>query len=85
MNANSIGKRSSKYIDQADVLIALSGAGLFAGREMIYKNKIYVWERSSTHILFQQDLLLDEYKSLNLNSELLTLKEKGFRDWMIEG
>ena len=47
---------------EADVLIALCPTGLESGRKMLSKNKIYICERSSAHILYQEKLLAEEYK-----------------------
>ena len=65
LNAKNVDRMAYKYVDQADVLIALSGTGLKSGKKMIADNKIYLCERSSSHILFQQEILAEEYKTLN--------------------
>ena len=65
INAKNIDRITKNYIKKsidADVLLSLSSVGLNAGKEMKKKNKIYVCERSSSHIIFQNNLLKDEYK-----------------------
>ena len=84
INANAISKRSSKYIEEADVLLAMSGTGLFSGRKTIDKNKIYVCDRGAVHLLYQKEIFIEEYKSLNLNAELLTILKRGFNNWKVE-
>jgi len=63
--ANHIDKVTCNYIDaknDADVLIALSQVGLNSGKKMVKNNKIYICERSSSHIIYQNNILADEYK-----------------------
>jgi|APSaa5957512535_1039671.scaffolds.fasta_scaffold84788_1 alpha-maltose-1-phosphate synthase len=65
LNRKYIDKKICKIIEQeidADVLITLCPTGLKAGREMQKKNKLYICERSSAHILYQEKLLREEYK-----------------------
>ena len=65
LNKKNVDRMAYKYIDQASVLIALSGTGLHSGKKIIKNGKIYICERSSSHILFQQKILAEEYKELN--------------------
>ena len=65
-----IDKITSKIIDkddEIDVLIAQSKCGLESGKNIKSKGKLYVCDRLSTHIDFQNNILQEEYKSLNLN------------------
>ena len=62
LNNKYIDNITSKYINRADVLIALSGTGLNTGKKIIKNNKIYICERSSSHIIFQNNILSEEYK-----------------------
>ena len=55
--------REIKTDDSPDVLLTLSPIGLKAGRKMIKENKTYICERSSSHILFQEKLLAEEYET----------------------
>ncbi|ARJ49526.1 glycosyltransferase family 4 protein [Candidatus Pelagibacter sp. RS40] len=64
-----IDKITSKIIDkdyEIDVLIAQSKCGLESGKNIKSKGKFYVCDRLSTHIDFQNNILQEEYKSLNL-------------------
>ena len=62
-----IDKRSSNFLDNSDIFLALSGGGLETGKLFKKKNKIYICERSSVHILEQQEILKNEYKKYNVN------------------
>ena len=64
--AKKIDFRAGKYINDADVFLSLSTTGLETGKLMKKKNKLYICERSSTHIIFQNDILKEEYKNLDL-------------------
>jgi starch synthase len=64
-----IDKITSKIIDkddEIDVLIAQSKCGLESGKNIKSKGKLYVCDRLSTHIDFQNNILQEEYKELNL-------------------
>ena len=64
LNAKNIDRATCNYIDnfnEAEVLIALSQVGLNSGKKMIKNSKIYICERSSSHIVHQNNILLDEY------------------------
>ena len=43
----------------------MSGTGLNSGMSIVKEGKIYICERSSAHIIFQQEILSEEYKELN--------------------
>ena len=80
LNAKNIDRTTCKYIDNfdgADVLIALSQVGLNSGKKMIKKNKIYICERSSSHIVHQNNILLDEYNEY-------TKKKFKIDNWFVE-
>lgn len=65
-----IDKITSKIIDkddEIDVLIAQSSCGLESGKNTKNKGKLYVCDRTSTHIDFQNNILQEEYKTLNLD------------------
>jgi len=50
-NAINIDKQSSKFINQANIFLSLSGAGLETGKLFKKQNKIYICEIASAHIL----------------------------------
>jgi len=60
-------KRSSNFLDNSDIFLALSGGGLETGKLFKKRNKIYICERSSAHILEQQEILRNEYLKYNIN------------------
>ena len=51
--------------NEADVLLGLSGVSLNSGRKILDKKKIFICERASSHIVYQDNLLADEYKIHN--------------------
>ena len=67
LNKKNIDRITCKYTDNddVDVLIALSSVGLNAGKKISKNNKIYICERSSSHIIFQEKILAEEYKEFN--------------------
>ena len=78
--ANHIDKVTCNYIDamnDADVLIALSQNGLKSGKRMLKNKKIYICERASTHIIYQQNILSEEYSEF-------TKKKFQIEKWSIE-
>ncbi len=69
LNKKNIDNKTLKFIEknnEFDVLLGLAGVALRSAKKAIEMNKIFVCERSSSEIGFQNQLLSDEYKSLNL-------------------
>lgn len=66
INAKKIDYQSGKFINDADIFLSLSTTGLETGKLMKKKNKIYICERSSSHIVYQNEILQEEYKNLGL-------------------
>ena len=62
-----IDKQSSNFLNNSDIFLALSGGGLETGKLFKKKNKIYICERSSAHILEQQEILRNEYLKYNIH------------------
>lgn len=58
---NKIDNLALNYLHDSDVLLALSGCGLKSGIFFKENNKIYICERSSSHILFINEILKEEY------------------------
>ena len=63
--------------NEADVLIGLAGVALNSGKKILNKNKIFVCDRSSSHIVYQDNLLADEYK---INDRKFTRADS----WIVE-
>ena len=64
LTIKQIDRITTKYVDKntdADVLLSLSSVGVEAGKKMKKNNKIYVCERSSAHIVTQNELIKNEY------------------------
>jgi glycosyltransferase involved in cell wall biosynthesis len=57
----------SKKLHDVNILIAQGRAGLMSGKKIIKNGGIYFCDTGSSHVLYQQELLDDEYKSYNLN------------------
>jgi glycosyltransferase involved in cell wall biosynthesis len=55
----------TKRLPECDALIALSGAGLKAGRLLQSRGGIYLCDRGSTHRTFQADILREEHRIWN--------------------
>jgi len=69
-SAQNLDRITSKIIDNdenIDVLIGQSQCALQSGIKFKEKKKLYICERTSSHIEFQDNILNDEYKSLGLN------------------
>ena len=66
LNVKYIDYRAGKFIDDTDVFLSLSKTGLETGKLIKNQNKIYICERSSSHIVFQNQILKDEYNYLGL-------------------
>jgi len=57
---------ASRHLADSNALIALSGSGLKSGRMMKRKGGIYICDRGSSHIRYQQELLREEYQRWGL-------------------
>ena len=69
LSAKNLDNKTSKIIDQnkdVNVFIGQSQCGLKSGIKIKEKNKIYICERTSTHIEFQNNILKEEYQNLGL-------------------
>jgi glycosyltransferase involved in cell wall biosynthesis len=53
---------AERNLCECDVLIALSGSGLLAGREIHRRGGAYICDRGSAHIRWVEDLLREEFK-----------------------
>ena len=79
-NKKNIDRLVCNFLDknnEADVLLGLSGVSLNSGRKILDKKKIFICERASSHILYQDNLLADEYKIHNR-------KYNRIHNWIIE-
>lgn len=77
----------SKYLDRAvrctfdryiagslpacDVYVALSGSGLMSGREAQHRGAIYICDRGSSHIRFQDQIVAEEYRLWGLDRRVV--------------
>jgi len=65
----AIDARVAAQIRAAGVLVALSSGGLRSGLRMQSRGGLYVCDRGSTHIRFQDEILREEYQRWNLRFE----------------
>src|SRR5210317_2143761 len=73
LNWNSsltVDKKSSKFINQSDIFLSLSGGGLNTGRQFIKHKKIYICERASSHILYARKILKKEYAKYHIKFDI---------------
>ena len=77
LNVKYIDYRAGKFIDDTDVFLSLSKTGLETGKLIKNQNKIYICERSSSHITFQNEILKNEYSKLGL-------KYRSINKWFID-
>ena len=80
LNKKNIDRLVCNFLDKnndADVLIGLSGVSLNSAKKILNKKKIFICDRTSSHIVYQNNLLAEEYKINN---------RKFFRthNWFIE-
>ncbi|QWX83323.1 glycosyltransferase family 4 protein [Cellulophaga sp. HaHaR_3_176] len=61
-----LDKFVAKKIDKSGVLIALSSNGLHSGKKMQSLGGKYICDRGSSHVVFQNDLLTEEYERWGL-------------------
>jgi len=66
IGAQSLDKFVAKRIRNKGVVIALSSAGLHSGRKMHSLGGKYICDRGSSHIVFQNEILMEEYERWGL-------------------
>ncbi len=60
-NSTTLDNYVSKNIIEAGYLISMSGSGLECGRKMQYLGGKHICQRGSTHIIYQDKILKEEY------------------------
>jgi 4-aminobutyrate aminotransferase-like enzyme len=66
LSHRTLSLKASQRISESNILIASSRSGLEAGNKIKKYGGIFVCDRGSTHIEFQNEILKDEYKNLKL-------------------
>ncbi|MFZ5746842.1 MAG: glycosyltransferase family 4 protein [Pseudomonadota bacterium] len=61
-SVDALDRKVARWLDTPDLVVALSGSGLHAGRRAQALGGRYVCDRGSTHITYQRDLLTQEYR-----------------------
>jgi starch synthase len=61
-NAETFDSWVSQKLTPCDVFIAISGAGTKSGKRAQFLGAKYICDRGSTHIRFQHEILLEEYR-----------------------
>jgi glycosyltransferase involved in cell wall biosynthesis len=62
----TLDRYAARRLKGTDVLIALSGGGIHAGRAIKKLGGIYICDRGSSHIRFQDEILREEYRRWGL-------------------
>jgi starch synthase len=65
-NAETFDSWVSRKLTPCDVFIAISGAGAKSGKRAQHLGAKYICDRGSTHIRFQHEILLEEYRKWNI-------------------
>jgi starch synthase len=81
LNKKNIDKLVCNFLDQnnnADVLLGLAGVSLNSAKKILDNDKIFVCERTSSHISFQNNLMADEYKDFGQKKDHIV------HSWFIE-
>lgn len=60
LNSKTFGSFVARSLDECDVYVGLSGSALQAGRKVRRSGGKYVCDRGSTHIRYQNDVLVEE-------------------------
>ncbi|WP_413668456.1 glycosyltransferase family 4 protein [Mucilaginibacter sp. Mucisp86] len=68
-----------KYLDDADIFMYYNGSGLNASKQAKRKGKIVIAEAVNSHVQYQENLMKEEYESLNLEWQPFHDKEKARR------
>ena len=66
LSQKTLSNKVAKNLGEANILIATSGSGLEAGKKIKKLNGKFICDRGSSHILFQKEILKEEYKELNM-------------------
>jgi len=57
---------SSKTLPECDIFMALSGVGQYTGKVQKERGGVYICDRGSAHILYQEELLQEEHYLLDI-------------------
>ncbi|MBS1708841.1 MAG: glycosyltransferase [Armatimonadetes bacterium] len=63
---STLSQFASTFISQSDAVVAMSCSGLEAGRAIKRSGGIWICDRGSAHIRFQDDILREEHKTWGL-------------------
>ena len=80
INAKMISEKAIKYFEQADVMLSISGSGFWSLDKFRKMGKLFICERSSSHIVYQKSILEDEYAKYKLKNNL----DYELSNWRIE-
>ena len=70
IKSDNIILKEIKKIKEFDYFLCLSGDGLNTAKYVKTINKTYICERSSSHILYQEKILNDEYNKLGFKRKI---------------
>ena len=69
IDRETLDKYVASKITKPTILIALSGSGLRSGKKVKEKGGVYICDRGSSHIRYQNEILTEEYKKWGLKFE----------------
>ena len=81
LNKKNIDKLVCNFLeknDNADVLLGLAGVSLNSAKNFLKNDKIFVCERTSTHISYQNEIMIEENKKYG------KFKKSEIHSWFIE-
>ncbi len=58
---------SKNTLDECDIFMALSGVGQHTGKLQKSRGGVYICDRGSSHILYQDDILREEYDNFGIS------------------
>jgi starch synthase len=79
-NTLAFDRWTNRIISPCDAFIAISGAGLLTGRKVQANGGIFLCDRGSTHQLYQENVVAEEYRRWNVPQPLskphITIREE---------
>jgi len=75
----------ARHLPDADILFGLSGSGLRSGRRFQQRGGIYVCDRGSTHIVYQERILRAEFARWGLvfNKTHVKIRERELEEYAV--
>lgn len=74
LSAKKLSLKVSKNLGSANIIIATSNCGLEAGKKIKSLNGKFICDRGSTHISFQNEIYIEEYKKYDVKFNQISQK-----------